>query len=409
LAGYLGPSGGQGFSRKEILERQARMPGLRISATVLRQLSAGILALALFLGLVIPASADTGTYGISSYIITLEPQSSGQVKITVDQQWKVLSGDIPWITVGLPNDHYSIGEYSGAASKVSSANGGGFSGVRVDLDKDYQPGQSFEIKFSVLQENLLERLTADKKWRINYTPGWYDRAAIDLLQIVLLSPVDYQTYSSLGPLPDRVNGNTITWERFNLAPGSRFALNFESLDGNFLAASVPVKQSQGPFSTTFFVIIGIVVVIGLAIFLIVRRNKQAQEEALKNRVVVIEEEMARDKKKKAEVEQGFEEYVEKKNLEPDAEGRYYDRSYGNYITPAIWAAIIAGQAARSDQNSSGSSRPYSSCACACVSCACACACACAGGGAAGCSKKSLHECSACSPSRVNPLSQAPHK
>ena len=112
--------------------------------------------------------------------VTLEPQSNGQVKITYEQSWKVLSGDIPWITVGLPNSNFTVGSSSGALTKVSAANSSGFSGVRVDLDKDYLPGQTFDIKFTVLQSNLLERLTAEKKWRINYTPGWYDNASMTI-------------------------------------------------------------------------------------------------------------------------------------------------------------------------------------------------------------------------------------
>ena len=372
------------------------MPGLRISASVPRWLSAGIFALVLLVGLVSPLSADTGTYRISSYIVTLEPQNSGQVKITVQQQWQVLSGDIPWVTVGLPNDHFSIVSYSGAASKVSAANASGFSGVRVDLDRDYQPGQAFRVQFSVLQDNLLERLTADKKWRIAYTPGWYDRATIDSLQINLVSPVDYQTYSLLNPQPGSVQGNTFTWSAANLQAGARFALTVESLDGAFLSSSVPVGgASKSPFNTTFFVIVGVILVLALLVFLAVRRSRQAQEEAVKRRVAAVEEEMARDKQKKTQVEEGFEKYVENKDIEADAQGRYYDKSYGNYITPAIWAAVIANQA-----NKSTNPRPPSSCACACVSCACACACACAGGGAAGCSRKTLHDCARCSGKRL---------
>ncbi len=367
------------------------MPGLRISASVLRWLSAGIFALVSLLGLVSPISADTGTYRIASYIVTLEPQSSGQVRITVQQQWQVLSGDIPWVTVGLPNEHFSVVSYSGAASKVSAANSSGFSGVRIDLDRNYQPGQAFRVQFSVLQNNLLERLTADKKWRIAYTPGWYDRATIDSLQINLVSPVEYQTYSLFDPQPAEVQGNTFTWKAANLQAGSRFSLTVESLDGAFLSSSVPVGASPGPFNTTFFVIVGVILVLALLVFLAVRRSRQAQEEAVKRRVASIEEEMARDKQKRDQVEEGFEKYVEKKDIEPDAQGRYFDKSYGNYITPAIWAAVIANQSNKSNTTP----RPPSSCACACVSCACACACACAGGGAAGCSRKSLHDCTGC--------------
>ena len=82
---------------------------MRVFRRMPRWLPAGIFALVLLLAGFIPASAaDTGTYQISNYIVTLEPQSNGQVKITFEQEWKVLSGDIPWITVGLPNSSFSV-------------------------------------------------------------------------------------------------------------------------------------------------------------------------------------------------------------------------------------------------------------------------------------------------------------
>jgi len=360
-------------------------------------LSPGILALVFLLLAVIPVCADTGTYQISNYVITLEPQSDGQVRITVAQQWQVLSGNIPWVTVGLPGKNFSIENYSGAASKVSADNGGGFTGVRVDLDKDYQPGQSFEIKFTVLQKNLLERLTSDKKWRINYTLGWYDRASIDRLQINLVSPVDYQTYPSVSPMPSSVNNSVITWERLNLSPGSRFDISVESTDGSFLSESVPTGSSQGGgFGKSFYIIIAIILVVGFLIFWGIRKSRQAMDARNKERVRSIEEEMAADKKKREEIEKGFETYVEKKNIQADAQGRYYDRGYGDYITPAIWAGVIASQFNRPPTPQPGSGFRTGCVSCACVSCACACACACAGGGAAGCSRKSLHECRKCS-------------
>ena len=52
--------------------------------------------------------ADTGTYKIDNYTVTLTPQSDGSVDISYYQQWTVLSGNIPWITVGLPNTSYTV-------------------------------------------------------------------------------------------------------------------------------------------------------------------------------------------------------------------------------------------------------------------------------------------------------------
>ena len=136
--------------------------------------------------------------------------------------------------------------------------------------------------------------------------------------------------------------------------------------------------------------------IGLLIFWGIRQNRKARDARIKEQALSIEEEMARDKKKKAEVEKGFEEYVEKKKIRPDEQGRYFDRSYGDYITPAIFWAILANQSQQQlNRFSNTSYRSGCVSACACVSCACACACACAGGGAAGCSRKTLHRCQQC--------------
>ena len=313
---------------------------MRIPAAVLRRLSAGILVLAVLLLISAAAlAADTGTYGISDYTVRLEPQPDGQVRMTVAQTWRVMSGDIPWVTVGLPNSHFSVEKYGGNAAKVTAANSGGFSGVRVDLDKDYKPGETFSISFTVLQNKLLERLPSEGVWRINYTPGWYDRAAIDHLQIVLVSPVDYQSYSSVSPMPANVNNNVITWERSNIQPGGRFDIVVASTDGSFLTEPAP---SSGP-GAGLYIGIGVVIVVILLIFWGVRKARQSAKDRAQQRIEVIEKEMAEDAEKKEEIEKGFEKYVEKEKLEPDDQGRYYDRRYGNYVTPAIWAAIIASQ------------------------------------------------------------------
>jgi hypothetical protein len=370
---------------------------MRVFERLLRWLSTGTLTVLLLLAAnPVLAASDTGTYGIADYIVTLEPQNTGDVKITYEQQWQVLSGDIPWITVGLPNSSFSVQDFSGAAAKVSADNSGGFTGVRVDLDKDYLPNQTFNVKFTILQGHLLERLPNENKWRINFTPGSYDRAAINHLQINLISPVEYKTYSLVNPGPGSINGNVITWEQTNLAPGGRFNIDVESLDGNFLTgtSAFPASSSGIP-GWLIVVIIGVIIlgIYGLIVFA-VRQNRKAQEAAVKARVSTIEGEMAADRAKRDKIEKGFGEYVEEKNIQPDAQGRYYDRGYGNYITPAIWAAVISSQYSNRQTNPSTGNVPPS-CACACVSCACACACACAGGGAAGCSRKTLHECRTC--------------
>jgi hypothetical protein len=360
---------------------------------MLRRLSAGILSLiilAVLLLAAIPAYADTGTYKINDYVVTLEPQNDGRVLITVQQQWQVLSGSIPWVTVGLPNRYFEIKGSNGAVRSVSDGSGGGFYGVRLDLDKDYQPGQIFNVSFTVLQGHILERLPDQGIWRIDYEPGWYDYASIGRLQINIISPVDYGSYASVSP-PPVVTGNTLTWEKTNLSPGQRLDIKVESTDGSFLTTTEPAVSSGLKLGTGFWVFVVIIVLVGLMIVWRISAGRKEREAYIRSKATAIESEMATNPEKKKEVDEKFQEYIEKKNIQPDEQGRYYDRSYGGYVSPAIWWAVLASQQNRNVPPARPGSSSGCVHSCACVSCACACACACAGGGAAGCSRKTLHE------------------
>ena len=70
---------------------------MRVFRRLPRWLPAGIFLLVLLLAAAIPVkvSADTGTYQISNYIVTLEPQSDGQVKMTFEQAGKSSAGISP--------------------------------------------------------------------------------------------------------------------------------------------------------------------------------------------------------------------------------------------------------------------------------------------------------------------------
>lgn len=366
---------------------------MRISLSMLRRLSAGILvSIVVLLLFAAPAVAqDTGTYRINDYIVTLEPQEDGRVLMTYEQEWQVLSGGIPWITVGLPNRYFEIQDSGGDIADISDASGGGFYGVRLDLTKNFTAGETFDVRFTVLQSRILERLTDENLWRIAFTPGWYDRADIGHLQVNLISPVPYEAYVTAAP-PPTVNGNTITWERNNINPGGRLDITLESTDGSFLTAAEP-ETSRGGLGTGFWVIVGIIVVVGLLIFWRVSQGKKEREAYIRSKATSIEEEIAKNPAKQKEIDEKFREYVKEKGLKPDAEGRFYDRSYGNYLTPVLFWAILSSQQNKNAAPPPGAGSSNSGCihSCACVSCACACACACAGGGAAGCSRKTLHE------------------
>ena len=54
------------------------------------------------------ASADTGTYIIKEQFVNLDIYSNSDVRIKYEIKMEVTGGNIPWVTVGLPNKNFDI-------------------------------------------------------------------------------------------------------------------------------------------------------------------------------------------------------------------------------------------------------------------------------------------------------------
>jgi hypothetical protein len=355
-----------------------------------------LLALAL---LPVPTYADTGDYEILDYSVELTPLDDGGVHMKYYQEWLCTGGHIPWVTVGTANSNFNIISTGGNVASARDDSSGGWQGVYLTLDKDYASGDTFTVSFSIVQRDLLERLTDEGKWRIDFTPGWYDNCVTDNLTIVLNSPVPVSSYS-FAPQPAEVTDNIVTWQT-SLARGGRFNVRIESYDGSFLQPTVPTSSGFNWLS----VLIPLFVV-GILIFAFVRSRRRErlstaeeyifdEKGNLDDRLKEAKEKWDKDKKDSefSDLEQAkFDEFVAEKQLEPDANGDYYYN--GNLINPWILYWALTSRTYRKPGmrvfTARGGGTRDSSCiavSCACVACACACACACAGGGAAGCAKK----------------------
>jgi len=345
-------------------------------------------------------AADTGTYEILNYTVELTPLSDGSVNMTYYQEWLCTEGHIPWVTVGTANGNFDIISTGGNVESARKDSSGGWYGVYLTLDEDYTSGETFAVSFSIAQRNLLERLTNEGKWRMDFTPGWYDSCVTDNLTVTLNSPVPVSSYT-FTPQPAQVTDNIVTWQT-SLDRGDRFNVRMESYDGSFLQPSEPA----GPGFNWAWVLIPVLLV-GLLLVMVARSRRRERPSTseeyifdekgnLDDRLKEAKEKWDKDKKGSefSDKEQArFDEFVAKKKLEPDINGNYYYN--GNFINPWIlfWALnSLSYRRPIIDVFTTGGagSRGGSSCvthSCACVACACACACACAGGGAAGCAKK----------------------
>ncbi len=305
------------------------------------------------------AAGDTGTYEILDYRVMLTPHANGKVDIAYAQRWRVTGGHIPWITVGLPNENFAVMRWGDAARSISPANYPGWSGVRIDLDRDYQSGQTFAITFSVSQDKLFYAKGED--YRLDFTPGWYDRARIDSLEVRLRSFAKTETIIA-NPQPASISGDELLWTKAGLREGERFSVSISfpksaapgALPQSSLRSSGGAPKPRGtPVSGEYLgAMIGSIILLLLIIYGIY----------------------------------GYLRNVLSGNY--SGGGIFYGGGPGS-------GRGGGGGHPRHTGGGGGFGGSGFSCVCACACVSCACACACAGGGGAGCSRKREHRCASC--------------
>jgi len=288
-------------------------------------------------------AGDTGTYRILSYAVSLTPHSDGTVAVEYYQRWLVTDGHIPWITVGTSDGNFEIVGYKGAVSGAASASEGGWSGVRLDLDQDYQSGQTFEVSFSIIQKGLF--YAQDRNYKLDFTPGWYDRARIDTMSVSVKFFASMDSVTA-DPQPSRVSGDEMVWNAYALGAGEHFTIHVSFPVGLF-PAGIAKSNLKGSSSAGSIIPIVFLIFVVFVIIVAMRSSK----------------------------------------------GRY---SGGRIFYGGFWGGG-SGRGGSGGGKSAGGGGGFGgaamSCACACVSCACACACA--GGGGAGCARKLEHTCPIC--------------
>lgn len=311
----------------------------------MKQLPCNLIAFILLASLLMATNclADTGTYRIIDYNVTLNPRPNGEILMDYSQTWLVTSGYIPWVTVGLTNANYQILSWGGAAKRVGNGNEGSWYGARVELDKNYRPNEVFTYNFTIIQRNLLNQKPDGHE--ILFTPGWYDRSTIEKLSIRVVSPTDLMNVTA-NPKPVASEGRALLFSKNNLGMGERYKISVQfpkEAGFKMLPHSTQSRnESRDNPVIPFIIIVFIFAVIFLALYF----------------------DWTKD-------------------------------SYNDYDGPVVSSGRIGrgGQRGHDSGGSGGFGGRASSCAC--VSCDCACACACAGGGGAGCSKKWLHSCNKC--------------
>jgi hypothetical protein len=206
----------------------------------MKQMPGNLILFILFASLLMATNchADTGTYRITDYSVTLNPKPNGEVAMDYSQTWLVTGGNIPWVTVGLANANYQIISWGGAAKTVSNGNEGDWYGARVDLNKNYLPNDIFTYNFTIVQRNLISQRS--NGYSIVFTPGWYDRSTIDKLSLKVISPIDLLNVTT-DPKPSATAGRTLVFSKNNLGMGERYKISV-----NFLKSALFKVPAQSP-------------------------------------------------------------------------------------------------------------------------------------------------------------------
>jgi Zn-finger nucleic acid-binding protein len=186
--------------------------------------------------------ADTGTYTIEKQFTNLTVHTSGDVDIAYYVKFRVDSGNIPWVRIGLPNADFSINNYGGAASAIRPENDAGWSGVYITLDKTYYAGNSFDFYFSATQHGFIYKYNNNAT--IEFTPVYWDYANTEQLAItVILPPTIKNVTTSSEPTQWGAGNSTILWQWSSLGHGERKTIGVIMPLGAFNNTSLPDKQS----------------------------------------------------------------------------------------------------------------------------------------------------------------------
>ncbi|MBR4231619.1 MAG: hypothetical protein IKR95_00235, partial [Oscillospiraceae bacterium] len=142
-----------------------------------------ILALVLVLMLAVAPALSSDAQAqdldeILDYEITAEVNEDATVTLTYHIDWLVLDstseGPLSWVEIGIPNSHcLSSRGLSSAAAEVTAPYAGSY--ARVDLDREYEAGETAVIEFEIVQDYMYQvDMLAEGETSYVFTPGWFD-------------------------------------------------------------------------------------------------------------------------------------------------------------------------------------------------------------------------------------------
>ena len=384
--------------------------------------------------LILPAAASAAgdLDEILNYTITAEVNPDATVTLTYHIEWKVLDssseGPLEWVTVGIPNSHYSdLTALSSAIKRISYTSDSG-SSVRIDLDRAYYAGEVAVMEFSLVQDYMYQvnELT-EGETVYHFTPGWFDSLNVgklvlrwngnralgqapactmdsegyyvwtdslshgQMLSVTVTYPSDAFAFDETKTLGDGASGGDYDYYDYDDDDDGNGILGFIFLVVIIVIVVSVIKSRRG-YSKTSNLSGGTKVTRTKVIYYPecqgcgAPRPEDASNCPYCGRSFIKSEEVIK-------AEDIPKEERELRTKTTSGLYRYHSQPDTYIRVRSVPMVVHTGSGSRSSGSRGGGS--HRSCAsshsCACASsCACACACACAGGGRAGCTVKDFY-------------------
>jgi len=178
----------------------------------------GVCLVFLFCG-TLGVGADTGTYTVTSQSVDLWVQTNGDVIIHYEIWMLVHSGNIPWVTVGLPTSNFKVRSFGGNASAVTPQNSESWSGVYVSLDTTYYANERFAFSFEVLQNEFIYKYN-EQQASLLFTPCWWDNAVVEQMNVTIHLPPEIQNVTTTSQ-PTFFRNSSIVWSWNEIPAGEK--------------------------------------------------------------------------------------------------------------------------------------------------------------------------------------------
>ena len=305
--------------------------------------------------LFIPKSKAYTSYpidNINSYTIYASVRDDATIDFHYIIEWRVLGTDedgrgVTWVKVGVPNKYcYDVESTSSCVKKAYYYIDGTSTCIRLDLNREYNPGETFILDFTFHQTHMFTYAYDEDKKLVSYEfiPGWFDDIAINKLNVYWNKANVY--YSECKSEDETY----LIWERTNMSQGERTKIRLSYFEGIFPnidpKATFRGDKDFRKMNRMILIIAIVIVVVNILMFIYMKVRRASYYRT-----------------------RGFYPYGR----------RFFFRNY-------YYGVDSKGTRKPNPYISSGGSGHSGG-----HSCACACACACAGGGRAGCSKKDFYK------------------